>query len=67
MAHVLVAIEDEAALTRFHRTLTQAASVGSDMIRVTTKIQNRTVFKVVRTDCPWAASVFTSMTDGGTK
>lgn len=67
MAHVLVTIEDEAALARFHRALTQAASIGSDVIRVTTKIQNRTVFKVVRTDCPWAASVFASMTDRGTK
>ena len=67
MANVFISIADETALCRFHRALTQAATVGSNMIRVSTKIHDDTVLKVVHTDCPWAIAVFETMANGDLK
>ncbi|MEL6861239.1 MAG: hypothetical protein AAGL11_05330 [Pseudomonadota bacterium] len=61
MASVQIAIENDAILNRFHRALDRAGSVASDMIEVKTKITEGAVLKVIRTDCPWAISVFRSL------
>jgi len=67
MASVQISIDDEIVLGRFHRTLNRAGSVSNDMIQVKTKIIDGVTLKVVRTDCPWAISVFRSFNkmDGG--
>ena len=61
MASVHIFIENESVLGCFHRALNRAGSVSSDMIEVKTKIIDGTVLKVVRTECPWAISVFRSL------
>lgn len=62
MASVQISIADDAVLNRFYSTLDQAGAIASDMIEVKTKISNGTLLKVVRTECPWAISVFRSLT-----
>ncbi|MEL7110975.1 MAG: hypothetical protein AAGL99_17065 [Pseudomonadota bacterium] len=61
MASVQISIANDAVLSRFHSTLDQAGAVASDMIQVKTKVSNGTLMKVVRTECPWAISVFRSL------
>ncbi len=61
MASVSISIADDAVLTRFHRALNEAGTGASDMIEVKTEITDGAIFKVVRTDCPWAISVFRSV------
>lgn len=64
MANVFITIEDETVLSKFHRALTQAGSIGSDMIQVRTKIEDGIILKIVRTECPWAIAVFREITKG---
>ena len=61
MATLCIAIENDNVLTRFHRAMNRAGSVSSDMIRVKTLIQENTIIKVVRTECPWAIAVLQSL------
>lgn len=61
MASVHISIENETALSRFHRALHRAGFISSDMIQVKTKIVDGVVSKVVRTECPWAIAVFRSL------
>ncbi|NQY14698.1 MAG: hypothetical protein HRT81_12650 [Henriciella sp.] len=61
MASVCISIENDITLSRFHRTLSRAAIVASDMIEVKTKIMDGAVLKLVQTDCPWAIAVFRSI------
>ena len=61
MASVHITIENDTALSRFHRALHRAGFISSDMIQVKTKIINGAVNKVVRTECPWAIAVFRSL------
>ena len=61
MACVFISIENETVLGRFHKALNRAGSVASDMIEVKTQISDGAVMKVVRTECPWAISVFRSL------
>ena len=62
MASVQISIANDAVLDRFHRTLNRAGTVASDMIAVKTQIVDGTILKMVRTECPWAFSVFRSFT-----
>lgn len=61
MASVCISIQDEAILKRFHRALDHAGTVASDMIEVKTKIEHGLALKLIRTECPWAISVFRSL------
>ena len=61
MASVQISIVNAAVLSRFHSSLDEAGAVASDMIQVKTKVSNGTLTKVVRTECPWAISVFRSL------
>ena len=61
MASVHISIDSETVLSRFHRALNKAGTISSDMIEVGTKIIDGAVLKVVRTECPWAISVFRSL------
>lgn len=64
MASVHISIDNETVQGRFHRALNEAGSVSSEMIEVKTKIVDGVPLKVVRTDCPWAISVFRSLNVG---
>lgn len=61
MATLCIAIENDNVLTRFHRAMNRAGSVSSDMIRVKTLIEDNTIIKVIRTECPWAIAVLQSL------
>ena len=65
MASVCISIENDIALTQFHRALNQAGSVASEMIEVRTQICDDGIVKVVRTECPWAIAVFRSIGEIG--
>lgn len=61
MATLCIAIENDSVWTRFHPAMNRAGSVSSDMIRVKTLIQENTIIKVVRTECPWAIAALQSI------
>ncbi len=61
MATVCNKIDNDTVLMRFYRVMNQAAAISSSMVRVKTQIDRGMVFKVVRTDCPWAIAVFRSL------
>ena len=65
MATLCIAIENDTVLTRFHRAMNRAGSVSSDMIRVKTLIEDNTIIKVVRTECPWAIAVLQTLNTEG--
>ena len=61
MASVYISIETDTVLNRFHRAMTQACSIASDMIEVKTAITDDAVIKIIRTECPWAIAIFRSL------
>lgn len=61
MASVCISIENNIAMTQFHRALNQAGSVASEMIEVKTQVCGEGIVKIVRTECPWAIAVFRSI------
>lgn len=61
MASVCISIENNTAMTQFHRALNQAGSVASEMIEVKTQIGENGIVKIVKTECPWAIAVFRSI------
>lgn len=60
MASVCISIENETTQTLFNRALDKAGSGASDMIVVRTMVDQGSILKTVRTNCPWAISVFRS-------